>query len=61
MGTRGEGFWSHGRLIALVWQYDETTCTTLDVRLLCTAVTCVRAGWYAPFSASICNVLSGER
>lgn len=43
MGTRGEGFWSHGRLIALVWQYDETTRTTLDVRLLCTVATCVRA------------------
>lgn len=45
MGTRGEGFWSHGRLIliALVWQPDGTTRTTLDMRLLCTAVTCVRA------------------
>lgn len=60
MGTRGEGFRSHGRLIALVWQYDETTCTTLDVRRLCAAVTCVRA-LVCTVSASIRGALKGER
>ncbi len=43
MGTRGEGFWSHGRLIALVWLPDGATRTTLDVLLLWTVVTCVWA------------------
>jgi|GEM_PF-5828329 len=60
MGTRGEGFWSHGRLIALVWLPDGATRTTLDVRLLWTVVTCVRAV-VCTVLASIRGALKGER
>ncbi len=51
MGTRGEGFWSHGRLIALVWQPGGATCTSRDVQRLCAAVTCV-------WAVVVCTVFS---